>query len=115
MGKLPHGVAGEHDPSYVFETGSTIFNSVFLDGSSDKGSFKLGYTKADVKGIMPNSEIKRDNVDFSATYKLSDKFTAAATASYNKSYGKGRYGTGYDSQNFMQTAKQWWQTRANAS
>jgi len=112
-GKATPWVAGAHDPSYIFETGSTLFNSVFLDGGNDKGNFKLGYTKANIQGIMPNSEIKRDNVDFSASYKLTDKFTAAATASYNKTAGKGRYGTGYDGQNFMQTSRQWWQTNVD--
>ncbi|MGJ8761446.1 MAG: SusC/RagA family TonB-linked outer membrane protein [Polaribacter sp.] len=105
--------AGKNDPSSVFETGTTVFNSVFLDGGSDKGTFKLGYSKASIKGIMPNSEIIRDNVDFSASYKLTEKLTAASSVSYNKTTGKGRYGTGYDSQNFMQTARQWWQTNVD--
>ncbi|MDX1602303.1 MAG: SusC/RagA family TonB-linked outer membrane protein [Salinimicrobium sediminis] len=113
FGQATPWVAGEHDPSYVFETGTSVFNSVFLDGASDKGNFKLGYSKTDVSGILPNSQIKRDNVDFSASYNLTEKLTAAATASYNKTSGKGRYGTGYDSQNFMQTSRQWWQTNVD--
>ena len=112
-GKATPWVAGENDPSSVFETGSTIFNSIALDGGNEKGSFRLGYTKLDQSGIMPNSKIIRDNVDFSATYKLTDKLTAAATATYVKTKGKGRFGTGYDSQNFMQTSKQWWQTNVD--
>ncbi len=112
-GQATPWVAGEHDPSYVFQTGTSLFNSVFLDGASEKGNFKLGYSKTNTTGIMPNSEIIRDNVDFSASYKLTDKLTAAATASYNKTDGKGRYGTGYDSQNFMQTSRQWWQTNVD--
>ncbi|MCR8666629.1 SusC/RagA family TonB-linked outer membrane protein [Aestuariibaculum sp. M13] len=106
-------VAGQHDPSYVFETGATIFNSVFLNGGGEKGTFKLGYTKSDQEGILPNSKIKRDNIDFSASYKLTDKLTATANASYIKTSGKGRYGTGYDGQNFMQTSRQWWQTNVD--
>ncbi|MGA8854481.1 MAG: SusC/RagA family TonB-linked outer membrane protein, partial [Christiangramia sp.] len=112
-GQATPWVAGANDPSYVFETGTSLFNSVFLDGGNEDGSFKLGYTKTDVKGILPNSQIKRDNVDFSATYKLADKLTAGANVSYNKTTGKGRYGTGYDSQNFMQTSRQWWQTNVD--
>ncbi|PQJ69515.1 SusC/RagA family TonB-linked outer membrane protein [Polaribacter butkevichii] len=112
-GKATPWVAGANDPSSVFETGSTVFNSVSLDGGNEQGSFKVGYSKASIKGIMPNSEIVRDNVDFSASYKLTEKLTAAATVSYNKTTGRGRYGTGYDSQNFMQTARQWWQTNVD--
>lgn len=113
FGEATPWVAGKNDPSYVFETGNTLFNSVFIDGGDDKGTFKLGYTKTDQEGIMPNSKILRDNVDFSATYKLNDKLTASANASYIKTSGKGRYGTGYDSQNFMQTSRQWWQTNVD--
>jgi TonB-linked SusC/RagA family outer membrane protein len=113
FGKATPWVAGKHDPSYVFQTGSTLFNSVSIDGGGDKGNFKLGYTKLDQEGIMPNSKILRDNVDFGASYKLNDKLTATANASYIKTSGKGRYGTGYDSQNFMQTSRQWWQTNVD--
>jgi len=113
FGKATPWVAGKNDPSSVFETGVTMFNSVALDGGNEKGAFRLGYTNLNQKGIMPNSEIIRDNVDFSATYKLTDKLTAAASATYVKTKGKGRFGTGYDSQNFMQTSKQWWQTNVD--
>jgi len=112
-GEATPWVAGEHDPSYIFKTGSTVFNSVFLDGGNDQGSFKFGYSKTDQEGILPNSQIKRDNVDFSASYKLTDKLTAQSSVSYNKTSGRGRFGTGYDSQNFMQTARQWWQTNVD--
>jgi TonB-linked SusC/RagA family outer membrane protein len=113
FGKATPWVAGKHDPSYVFQTGNTLFNSVSIDGGGEKGNFKLGYTKLDQEGIMPNSKILRDNVDFGASYKLNDKLTATANASYIKTSGKGRYGTGYDSQNFMQTSRQWWQTNVD--
>ncbi len=113
FGKATPWVAGKNGPSSVFETGVTMFNSVALDGGNEKGTFRLGYTNLNQKGIMPNSEIIRDNVDFSATYKLTDKLTASAKATYVKTKGKGRFGTGYDSQNFMQTAKQWWQTNVD--
>ncbi|WP_298264359.1 SusC/RagA family TonB-linked outer membrane protein [uncultured Lutibacter sp.] len=112
-GQASPWVAGKNGPASVFETGASIFNSVALDGSNEKGTFRLAYTKLNQTGIMPNSEIKRDNVDFGASYKLTDKLTANAKVTYVKTKGKGRYGTGYDSQNFMQTAKQWWQTNVD--
>jgi len=113
FGKATPWVAGKNGPSSVFETGVTMFNGVALDGGNEKGTFRLGYTNLNQKGIMPNSKIIRDNVDFGATYKLTDKLTATAKATYVKTKGKGRFGTGYDSQNFMQTAKQWWQTNVD--
>ena len=106
-------VAAKNGPESVFETGATLFNSVSLDGGNEKSNFKLGYTKLDQKGIMPNSKIIRDNVDFYGSYNLTDKLTAAAKVTYVKTAGKGRYGTGYDSKNFMQTSRQWWQTNVD--
>jgi len=112
-GKKSPWIAGKNDPSSVFETGSTLFNSVALDGANEHGTFRLGYTNMNQSGIMPNSKVIRDNVDFAATYKLTDKLTVSANATYVKTKGKGRFGTGYDSQNFMQTSKQWWQTNVD--
>jgi len=112
-GKATPWVAAKNGPESVFETGVTLFNSVSLDGGNEDGQFKIGYTKLDQKGIMPNSKITRDNFDFYASHNLNDKLTAAAKITYVKTKGKGRYGTGYDSQNFMQTARQWWQTNVD--
>ena len=112
-GQASPWVAAKNGPASVFETGASLFNSVALDGANENSSFRLAYTKLNQTGIMPNSEIKRDNVDFGASYKLTEKLTASAKVTYVKTTGKGRYGTGYDSQNFMQTAKQWWQTNVD--
>ncbi|MFD1293557.1 SusC/RagA family TonB-linked outer membrane protein [Lutibacter holmesii] len=105
--------AAENDPNSYFQTGSTIFNSVAIDGANEQGRFRLGYTKLNQEGILENSSIIRDNVDFNASYNLTDKFTASAKATYVKTKGKGRYGTGYDSNNPMQAMRQWWQTNVD--
>jgi len=112
-GKASPWLAGKSGPSSIFETGTTMFNSFAIDGNNEKGSFRLSYTKLDQKGILANSEIGRDNVSLGATYKLSDKLTATGKATFVKSTGLGRYGTGYDSANPMQGMKQWWQTNVD--
>ncbi len=112
-GKATPWVAAENGPESVFETGTTLFNSISLDGGSEKGQFKIGYTKLDQKGIMPNSKIKRDNFDFYGSQNLTEKLTASSKVTFVKTRGRGRYGTGYDSQNFMQTSRQWWQTNVD--
>ena len=106
-------VAPENDPTTYFETGTTLFNSVALDGGNEQGTFRMGYTNLNQKGILPNSEIIRDNVDFSGSYKLSEKLTASVKGAYIKTKGQGRYGTGYDSQNPMQSLKQWFQVNVD--
>ncbi|MEN8187573.1 MAG: SusC/RagA family TonB-linked outer membrane protein [Bacteroidota bacterium] len=106
-------VAAKNNPTTYFETGITTFNSVSFDGANEKGSFRVGYTKFDQEGILPNSKIIRDNVDFGGSWKLTDKLTASAKATYVKTKGKGRYGTGYDALNPMQSFRQWFQVNVD--
>jgi len=106
-------VAAKNDPTTYFETGTTLFNSVSLDGGNEVSTFRIGFTKLDQQGILPNSNIVRDNADFSASYKLTDKLTATAKASYIKTRGLGRYGTGYDGLNPMQSFKQWFEVNVD--
>ena len=68
-----------------------------VDGMVDnKVSFKLGYTRNDEKGILPNSKLVKNIVNFSASYELTSKLTVSALANYSQIDGRGRYGTGYD-------------------
>ncbi len=106
-------VAGANDPNYVFKTSTTLVNSVSLDGGSETGSFRLGYTNMLQEGILPNSEIKRNSINFNGSQDLTDKLTISTTFNFTKTDGKGRYGTGYDSNNVMQQFRQWWQVNVD--
>ena len=102
-------VAGANGPEYIFNTGITLNNSVSLSAGSETGSFRLGYTNLEQTGIVPNSKIKRHTIDFNGTQQLSEKLTAGVKATFTKTDGKGRYGTGYDGNNIMQSFRQWHQ------
>ena len=79
-----------------FEKTLTTNNSIQLDGGGDKGTYRLGYTRNDEEGILPNSRVLKNIINFGATYDITKSLTANATVSYSKVDGKGRYGTGYD-------------------
>jgi TonB-linked SusC/RagA family outer membrane protein len=106
-------VAAENDPSTFYETRLSNNESVMLDGASDKGSFKLGYTRNEEKGILPNSSLRKNIVNFSTTYAITPKLTASASVNYSKVDGKGRYGTGYSGRNINQNFRQWYQTNVD--
>lgn len=89
-------VAPKHGPEYFFKTAVTNNESVFLDGASDKGSYKLGFTRLNDKGVMPNSRNGRNTINFGATYKVTDQLTLSATANYVQENAIGRYASGYD-------------------
>lgn len=101
--------AAENGPAYIFETGVSNITSVSVQGGNETGSFRLGYTNDDRTGVLPNSEINTDVVDFNAVYNFSDKFTVDGKVTFTHIEGKGRYGTGYESRNVMQSFRQWFQ------
>jgi TonB-linked SusC/RagA family outer membrane protein len=106
-------LAAANDPTTYFEKPVSFNNSVFIDGGGDKGSFKLGYTRNDDKGILPNSSIHKDLVNFGSTYNITNRLTAGASVAFTKIRGLGRYGTGYDSKNPATNFRQWFQTNVD--
>ena len=108
-------VAAANDPVTYFVSPVSNNNSVAFDGGNDKGWYKLGYTRTDEKGILPNSEIKKDLVNFGASYNLTPKLTATASINFSKINGLGRYGSGYDSKNPANNFRQWWQVNNDLS
>ncbi|WP_210466369.1 MULTISPECIES: SusC/RagA family TonB-linked outer membrane protein [Rufibacter] len=106
-------VGAKNDPNYFFEDAVSVNNSVVLDGGNDNGSFKLGFTRNEDKGILPNSNLTKNMINFAATYNVSPKLTTSASVNFSKVNGLGRYGTGYSSFNPMQQFRQWWQTNVD--
>ncbi|MBL7764046.1 MAG: SusC/RagA family TonB-linked outer membrane protein [Chitinophagaceae bacterium] len=102
-------VAAANDPSTFYQTGISTNNSIMLDGASDKGSVKLGFTRDDEHGVLPNSRVTKNIINFGATYNILPKLTVSANANYSKIDGKGRYGTGYSGRNVNQNFRQWYQ------
>lgn len=103
----------EHSIEALFETGLKYTNNLSFDAGNETGSFRLSYTNVDEKGIMANSSIKRNTINFAGSQDLSDKLTIEANTSYISIKGIGRFGTGYDEQNPMQVFAQWFQTNVD--
>ena len=93
-----------------FETGTTWLNNVAFDGANKDGNFRLSYTNHDEKGILPNSSIKKNSLNFNGSYKFTKKLTVRANATYSNQAAVGRFGTGYDAGNVMQSFGQWTET-----
>ncbi|KIO76988.1 membrane protein [Pedobacter lusitanus] len=106
-------VAAANGPASFYQTAVSNSNSIMLDGASDKGTIKLGYSRNDERGTLPNSRILKNIVNFGATYKITERLTASASANFSKVDGTGRYGTGYDGLNVNQNFRQWYQTNVD--
>ncbi|UGU14547.1 SusC/RagA family TonB-linked outer membrane protein [Sinomicrobium kalidii] len=100
-------VAAENGPEFLFQTATTLTNSVSLAGGDEKGSFRLGYTNLNQEGLLPNSKLKRNTIDFNGSHSFTDKLTASVKATFTKTDGKGREGTGYNGRNILQSMRQW--------
>ncbi|NCT09150.1 MAG: SusC/RagA family TonB-linked outer membrane protein [Flavobacteriia bacterium] len=98
-----------NDPNFVWGTSITAVNSFSLDGGNDTSAFRLGVTNLNQEGNLPNSLLKRNTISFNGSHNLSDKFKASSSFNFIKTSGKGRNGTGYDSNNVMQQFRQWFQ------
>ncbi|MDH5603153.1 MAG: SusC/RagA family TonB-linked outer membrane protein, partial [Cyclobacteriaceae bacterium] len=111
MKKYPW-VAAEHDPTDFFETAITKNNSISLSGGNDGTTFRVSYTRYNTTGILPNSQIIKNNFSFNGSSKINSKLTASVLLNYNSNSGLGRYSTGY-SDNLMSQFRQWWQTNVD--
>jgi TonB-linked SusC/RagA family outer membrane protein len=106
-------VAAKHDIRDFFETGVKQNYNVAFDGGNDKGTYRLSYTNLDEKGILPNSQIKKNIFNFSGSYNFTGKLTLESNVSYINDITTGRYGTGYDAGNPMQSLGQWFQSNVD--
>lgn len=57
------------------QTGLTSTNNVAVSGGSDKGTFRVSYSNMFHKGMIPGSDLERNNLNTSATFRIMDKLT----------------------------------------
>jgi len=106
-------IGAKNDPNYIWKNSATVVNSLAFEGANEQGSFRVGVSNFLQDGNLPNSELKRNTIDFSATYKLIRNLTASGHITFTKTDGKGRYGTGYDGNNEMIAFRQYWQVNVD--
>ncbi|GAA4346654.1 SusC/RagA family TonB-linked outer membrane protein [Hymenobacter saemangeumensis] len=113
FGKARPWVAAENGADTFFQTALTTNNNVTIDGGTDRGYFKLGYTNIYDRGVLENSSISKNIINFAGSFNLTSKLSSSASVNFSKIDGKGRYGTGYSSTNQMTNFRQWWQTNVD--
>jgi TonB-linked SusC/RagA family outer membrane protein len=113
FGKMRPWVAAQNGPDKFYETAVNSNQSINISGGGDNSTFKVGYTRSDEKGVLPNSKLDKNLFNFSASFDLSKKLTISANANYSQIKGLGRYGTGYDGKNPNQQFRQWFQTNVD--
>jgi len=106
-------VAAAHGPMYFMKHAVDNHQSIFVDGTTNKGYYKIGYTRKNETGILPNSDLGKDQFNLGGSYKLTEKLKATGSVNFTKTSGLGRYGNGYDNINPMTNFRQWFETNVD--
>lgn len=111
-GKATAWSAAENGPISFFNTAQTNINSLSLEKATERSSLSMSYVNTLQTGILPNSELKKNQLSARFSQKITDKLTANAYAAVTLQNTVGRNSTGY-SDNIMGTFRQWWQTNVD--
>ncbi len=84
-----------------FETGYTLSNNVALTGANEQGNFRLSFTNLTSEGILPNTDLERNTVNFNTSYQLTPKLKATASVNYIASGSDNRPNNSYGTENIM--------------
>lgn len=102
-------VAPSKDVKDFFDTGVVFNNNFAITGTNENSAFRMSYTNYDLTGYMPNSEQKRNAINFNGESQISKWIKGFIGVNYVDTYTKGRPETGYDDNNIMQKFNQWGQ------
>jgi len=85
-----------------FETGLTTTTNVALTGGTESMNFRVSYTNLNQKGMVPNTDFKRNTISVSGSADLTKKLNVSSSFSYVNSMSDNMPGYGYSAQNVMQ-------------
>jgi TonB-linked SusC/RagA family outer membrane protein len=105
-------VPSANGPATFFETGVGTTNSIDISGGDDKTVYRFAYTYYDQSGVMPNSNLTKNNAVFVGSHKILDNLKSTTSVNYINTAGKGRPSTGY-SDNIMSSFRQWSQNNVD--
>lgn len=95
------------DLKEFYETGVTTNTNVALTGANDKGDFRLSYTLLDQKGIIPNTDLRRNTFAFNSGYNFTPKLSARITANYVNTFSSNRPNLTYGTENILYLLHCW--------
>ncbi len=107
-------VYGGNPAEEFMETGRTLINTVSFFGSNDNGNYRVSYTNLDNKGIVPNTDIKRNTISASGDYQITDRLKVSSKINYIRSDSDNRHVNGYGTESVMYLFI-WWGQQVNVN
>ena len=96
-----------------FQTGVDQTHNIAFTAGNEKVFGRLAYSYNKIKGVIPNTDLTKNTVDFSGHLQLSEKFSADVTATYVNNASDNLPGQGYDVNNVMQSIGSWFGRQVN--
>lgn len=84
-----------------FETGITTVNSISFSKSGELGSFRASYQNLNQQGVVPNTDLERNTLNFTSNLNLTSKFKLNTNINYVKSDSDNRPSLSYGTENIM--------------
>jgi len=88
------------------EPGITSNNNLAVSGSSTFGTFRVAYDRMDHNGMIPNTDLKRNAINTSASYQLAQNLSISTNLNFLRSQSGNRASTGRGT-NPLAAAYQW--------
>ncbi|ERM81775.1 hypothetical protein P872_19160 [Rhodonellum psychrophilum GCM71 = DSM 17998] len=85
-----------------FRTGVTLANNVSISGDNEKANVRFSWTNLDQKGIVPNTDLKRNTLALNSTINIiPEKLSLTTTVNYQNSSSGNRPNISYGTENLM--------------
>jgi TonB-linked SusC/RagA family outer membrane protein len=101
-------IAHPNNIKSFFETGLKRTTNVAISGSKKGADFRLAFSNMKIKGILPNTDLQKNNVTFNGNLQVNDKLTFGASAQYISNKSDNIAENGYNGGNPMQSLGQWY-------
>ncbi len=76
------------------ETGLTSNNNIAVSGGNEKGSFRVSYSNMLHQGMIPNSDLFRNNLSTAVDFNILDNLTFSANVNVGRTHANDRPSTG---------------------
>jgi TonB-linked SusC/RagA family outer membrane protein len=108
-------IAHPNNTKDFFETGMKRTTSLAVAGAKGGSSFRLSISNQKIKGILPNTDLTKNNIALNGDLAVTDKITIGGSASYISNKSDNIAENGYNGGNPMQSIGQWFGRQVDMS
>ena len=84
-----------------FQTGLTLSNNVAVTSAGDFGNIRFSWTNLDQKGILPNTDLKRNTLAMNTSLDLTERLNVTASVNYMNNVSGNRPAISYGTESLM--------------